>query len=376
MANQCFNCGRSLSLLEKGFKLQETKAVFCTSCGERIASVFANVPEDFFNVTESQEASFKRNISELGLSTRVKNYILLEYALMTDARSSSAAYVKFFPATFEDSYRLIQSAVNEVSGCNLEANIISVAGVKTSTFVFDSSSAFLNNDHSVLAVNLVHANGKAIVTTKGCNDVFGDYFKLHKKFWIALQNANPDIEISSIRTLHYDLAKVCSDASMEKDFRSGGKRIGILGGSFDPVHCGHVALGRAAMAEGNLQKLIVMPAHVQPFKRGREVAEDHHRLEMCRLAFSKSEHTEVSDYELTHTEISYTYDTLVWLQSAYPDSRLYFITGTDAFLDIEYWRKGRDLLEYYGFIVSVRPGYKDRSWKIKFCTIVNDTAVK
>ena len=143
------------------------------------------------------------------------------------------------------------------------------------------------------------------------------------------------------------------------------KRIGILGGSFDPVHCGHVALGRAAIAEGNLQKLIVMPAHVQPFKQGREVAEDKHRMEMCRLAFADTEKTEVSDYEMTQTEISYTYDTLAWLESVYPDSKLYFITGTDAFLDIECWRKGQELLEHYSFIVSVRPGYKEKELEEK-----------
>ena len=143
------------------------------------------------------------------------------------------------------------------------------------------------------------------------------------------------------------------------------KRIGILGGSFDPVHCGHVALGQAAIEEGKLQKLIVMPAHVQPFKQGREVAEDRHRMEMCRLAFADTEKTEVSDYEMTQTEISYTYDTLAWLESVYPDSKLYFITGTDAFLDIECWRKGQELLEHYSFIVSVRPGYKEKELEEK-----------
>ena len=143
------------------------------------------------------------------------------------------------------------------------------------------------------------------------------------------------------------------------------KRIGILGGSFDPVHNGHVVLGQAALQEGKLSRLVVMPAHVQPFKQGREVAEDQHRMEMCRLAFADTEKTEVSDYEMTQTEISYTYDTLAWLGSVYPDSKLYFITGTDAFLDIECWRKGQELLEHYSFIVSVRPGYKEKELEEK-----------
>ncbi len=138
------------------------------------------------------------------------------------------------------------------------------------------------------------------------------------------------------------------------------KKIGVLGGSFDPVHLGHVTLGSAAVTEGALDKLIIMPAHVQPFKIGREFADDEHRLEMCRLAFENVERAEVSDYEMVHTEISYTFDTLAYLKNRYPDSKLYFITGTDSFLDIEHWRKGKDLLQTYGFIVSVRPGYREK----------------
>ena len=137
-------------------------------------------------------------------------------------------------------------------------------------------------------------------------------------------------------------------------------KIGVLGGSFDPVHNGHVTLGAAAVREASLDRLIVMPAHVQPFKIGREFADDHHRLEMCRLAFQDVERAEVSDYEMVHTEVSCTFDTLAHLKKTIPGSKLYFITGTDSFLSIEYWRKGKDLLQTYAFIVSVRPGYKEK----------------
>ena len=137
-------------------------------------------------------------------------------------------------------------------------------------------------------------------------------------------------------------------------------KIGVLGGSFDPVHNGHVTLGAAAVAVSALDKLIVMPAHVQPFKIGRDFADDHHRLEMCRLAFQDVEKAEVSDYEIVHTEVSYTFDTLAHLKKTIPGSKLYFITGTDSFLSVEYWRKGKDLLQTYAFIVSVRPGYKEK----------------
>lgn len=136
-------------------------------------------------------------------------------------------------------------------------------------------------------------------------------------------------------------------------------RIGILGGSFDPIHNGHVTLGQAAVNEAKLDKLIVMPTHVSPFKVGRKYADDEHRIEMCRLAFSETAQAEVSSYEIEHTDISYTYDTLIHLRKLYPDDEIYFITGTDSFIEVEKWYEGIPLLKKFGFIVSARPGYRE-----------------
>ncbi|MGN0659822.1 MAG: nicotinate (nicotinamide) nucleotide adenylyltransferase [Emergencia sp.] len=137
------------------------------------------------------------------------------------------------------------------------------------------------------------------------------------------------------------------------------KRIGVLGGTFDPVHNGHVALGKAALQQGNLSRLIIMPAEVQPFKRDRETADDVHRLNMVRLAFEDIAAAEVSDYEMKNTDISYTYDTLMHLQKLYPDDEIAFIMGTDAFLEVDTWYKGVELLETFSFLVSARPGYRE-----------------
>ena len=136
-------------------------------------------------------------------------------------------------------------------------------------------------------------------------------------------------------------------------------RIDILGGTFDPIHLGHKALGEAALREGGIDKLIVMPARMQPFKRGKRVTEEHHRFEMCRLTFEGNEKVEVSDYELKNTTISYTYDTMKYLQGVFPDKKLCFILGTDSFLMLENWYKGIDLLENFSFIVGDRPGYRE-----------------
>lgn len=136
-------------------------------------------------------------------------------------------------------------------------------------------------------------------------------------------------------------------------------RIGILGGTFDPVHIGHVSLGTAAISEANLEKLIVVPAYIQPFKQGKRVTDDEHRVAMTRLAFENIPKSEISTLEIDRMRISYTFDTLSELKEQYADKELFFITGADAFMQIDSWYKGVELLENFSFIVSSRPGYME-----------------
>ena len=149
-------------------------------------------------------------------------------------------------------------------------------------------------------------------------------------------------------------------------------KIGVLGGTFDPIHKGHVALGLAAMDEVGLDRLIVMPAHIQPFKQHRKIAQDVHRLAMARLAFEGREGVEVSDYEMTKGDISYSYDTMAYLKSIYPYDELYFVMGTDSFLKVDRWYKGESLLEEFSFIVSSRPGYPEKVLEAKIRFIEED----
>ncbi|MBR5740144.1 MAG: nicotinate (nicotinamide) nucleotide adenylyltransferase [Firmicutes bacterium] len=149
-------------------------------------------------------------------------------------------------------------------------------------------------------------------------------------------------------------------------------KIGVLGGTFDPIHKGHVALGLAAMDEVGLDRLIVMPAHIQPFKQHRKIAQDVHRLAMARLAFEGREGVEVSDYEMTKGDISYSYDTMAYLTSIYSYDELYFVMGTDSFLKVDRWYKGESLLEEFSFIVSSRPGYPEKVLEAKIRFIEED----
>lgn len=152
-------------------------------------------------------------------------------------------------------------------------------------------------------------------------------------------------------------------------------RIGVFGGTFDPIHLGHKALAEAAISEANLKKLIVMPAHVQPFKKNKDVTDAKHRLKMAELSFKDNPIVDVSSFEIDKGTISYTYDTLTALKEFYPYAEMYFVMGADSFLMLDTWYKGIELLENFPFIVSVRPGYKEEEldkrveeYKLKYGT--------
>lgn len=138
------------------------------------------------------------------------------------------------------------------------------------------------------------------------------------------------------------------------------KRIGILGGTFDPIHNGHIGLAEDARSQAGLEKVILIPARLQPFKLDKKVTDGIHRLKMAQLAAGQAEGLEVSDYELRQEHISYTYKTLRAMKAqAGPEDRLYFITGTDAFLKLSTWNHAEEMLGRYSFLVGSRPGYRE-----------------
>ncbi len=137
-------------------------------------------------------------------------------------------------------------------------------------------------------------------------------------------------------------------------------KLGIIGGTFDPIHYGHIYLAKEAMEAAKLDKLIFMPARLQPFKTGEKITESWHRLEMTRLAASDFPGAEVSDYEMKSSALSYTINTLRAIKESHPvDTQIYFIIGTDAFLKIELWKEPLELLTDYSYLVGSRPGYKE-----------------
>ncbi|MBQ9059671.1 MAG: nicotinate-nucleotide adenylyltransferase [Firmicutes bacterium] len=142
------------------------------------------------------------------------------------------------------------------------------------------------------------------------------------------------------------------------------KQIGILGGSFDPVHQGHVGLARDALAQAGLDLVLLVPARLQPFKQDQMPASGEDRMEMLRLALAEDEKIEPCSYELDQEGVSYTYLTLRAMQERFgPDARIWFITGTDSILKLDTWMHAEELLSRYSYIVGSRPGYEDEDLK-------------
>ena len=138
------------------------------------------------------------------------------------------------------------------------------------------------------------------------------------------------------------------------------RRIGIFGGSFDPVRPGHVGLALDAAEQCGLEKVILIPARYQPFKLDRKASHGSDRMQMLRLAAAGHEKLEISDFELRREGVSYTYLTLRAMQKKYgSETRLWFIVGTDSLLALKTWKNAEELLQRYSFIVGSRPGYRE-----------------
>lgn len=114
-------------------------------------------------------------------------------------------------------------------------------------------------------------------------------------------------------------------------------KIGIYGGSFDPVHVGHVNAALTFKEELSLDKIIVIPAYQPPHKKGLAMTPSEHRMNMCNLAFGKLEGFEVSDIEILRADEGYMADTVAQIREIYPDDELYLLIGGDMLLYFRKW---------------------------------------
>lgn len=138
-------------------------------------------------------------------------------------------------------------------------------------------------------------------------------------------------------------------------------RLGILGGTFDPIHLGHLRLAEEAGETFDLEKVYLIPAAFPPHKGKQTMGSFFHRFEMTKLAVAGSSRLVALDLEARREGLSYSIETLKEFHRLYPrDLELFFILGTDAFLEIETWKSYRNLFDYAHFLVVQRPGIPAR----------------
>ncbi|MBV9917497.1 MAG: nicotinate (nicotinamide) nucleotide adenylyltransferase [Solirubrobacterales bacterium] len=133
-------------------------------------------------------------------------------------------------------------------------------------------------------------------------------------------------------------------------------RLGILGGTFNPPHLGHLVCAQEAWLQLGLEQVVLIPARVPPHKPVEEEPGAEHRLELCRLAVTKDERLAVSDLEIRRTGTSYTVDTLRALHSTAPDSELFLIVGGDVAAGLPRWREPEQVLSLATLAVAKRRG--------------------
>ncbi len=133
-------------------------------------------------------------------------------------------------------------------------------------------------------------------------------------------------------------------------------RTGVLGGTFNPVHMGHVLLADAAARELRLDRTLLIPAGIPPHKQAPELAADRHRLAMCKLAAAQIRGGQVSDLELRRGGKSYTCRTLEMLKEQYPADTLYLICGGDMFLTLQDWKRPETIFQLAVICAAARQG--------------------
>ena len=116
-------------------------------------------------------------------------------------------------------------------------------------------------------------------------------------------------------------------------------RLGIFGGSFDPVHYGHLLLAESCREQCRLDEVWFVPAAAPPHKRSRELTAAQHRIEMLRLAVGGHAALQVSSLEIDRGGLSYTVDTLIEIQQHYPGAELFLLMGADSLVDLPSWRQ-------------------------------------
>lgn len=136
------------------------------------------------------------------------------------------------------------------------------------------------------------------------------------------------------------------------------QRIGVYGGTFDPIHNGHLNVASTLIEKFALDAMLLIPAFVPPHKRAQHITSSYHRYAMAALATAGMSRMFLSTIELEAPSRPWTIETLGSLQQIFPQSQLFFVMGADSFADVTSWREHERLLSEYHIIVAARPGHE------------------
>lgn len=134
------------------------------------------------------------------------------------------------------------------------------------------------------------------------------------------------------------------------------QKLGIYGGSFDPVHIGHLLVAQAAVEELGLDRMFFIPVSQSPFKAGQKPAPDATRLQFLRLALAGKTNCEIDDQEIRRGGTSYTIDTLRDYTKRFPGAELFYLIGADNAAKLDEWRDANELAQLAQFVAVPRPG--------------------
>ena len=143
-------------------------------------------------------------------------------------------------------------------------------------------------------------------------------------------------------------------------------RIGLFGGSFDPVHLGHLLVAQAAREELALTRLFFIPAAQSPFKPGRRPASAEARLQLLRLALAGRDWCEIDEQEIRRGGVSYTIDTVRDYAARFPGAQLFYLIGADHVEQLPEWREAAELARMLEFVVLPRPGQGETPFPAPF----------
>ena len=136
-------------------------------------------------------------------------------------------------------------------------------------------------------------------------------------------------------------------------------KIGVFGGSFDPIHYGHLILAEQCREQARLDQVLFVPASISPLKQRNPMAADKHRLEMLLLAIAGHSNFQVCTLELERQGVSYTVDTLIALTSLYPPAELFLLIGQDSLQTFRQWKQPETICRLAIPLVCRRPGIVD-----------------